>query len=102
MPGNYAPPAAPFKSQNECRLPALCLPLPSWHWGWILGWRETPPKRPSRFSLGNWTCLNVLILDLALYVSMGEQARWLKIALRVTGSWIIAIGLMVLAFTFRK
>jgi urease accessory protein len=60
------------------------------------------PKKTIKILFGNWICLNVLIFDLAIYVSMGAQARWLRIALRVAGSWIIAIGLMVLAFTFRK
>ena len=50
----------------------------------------------------NWISLSVLIFDLAIYVSLGAEAKWLKIALRVVGSWIIAISLLVLAFSFRK
>lgn len=52
--------------------------------------------------LGNWISLIVLIADLAIYVSLGGEAKWLKIALRIAGSWIIAISLLVLAFSFRK
>ena len=52
--------------------------------------------------LGNWISLNLLIFDLAFYVTLGGQAAWLKIALRVAGSWLIAISLMVLAFSFRS
>ena len=52
--------------------------------------------------VGNWISLIVLIADLAIYVSLGGEAKWLKIALRIIGSWIIAIALMVLAFSFRK
>jgi hydrogenase/urease accessory protein HupE len=50
---------------------------------------------------GTWISLNAVLFDLAIYVSLGAQAKWLQIALRVVGSWIIAIALMVLAFSFR-
>jgi len=52
--------------------------------------------------LGNWISLAVLVYDVAIYVSLGGEAKWLNIALRVAGSWIIAIALMVLAFAFRN
>jgi len=51
--------------------------------------------------LGNWISLVVLVCDIAIYVSLGGEAKWLKIALRVLGSWIIAISLLVLAFALR-
>jgi len=60
------------------------------------------PASTMKILLGNWISLNLLIFDLAIYVTMGKQANWLKIALRVAGSWLIAISLMVLAFSFRK
>ncbi len=52
--------------------------------------------------MGNWVSLIVLIADLAIYVSLAGEAKWLKIALRIVGSWIIAISLMMLAFSIRK
>jgi len=52
--------------------------------------------------LGNWISLAVLVCDIAIYVSLGGEAKWLKVALRIFGSWIIAISLLVLAFSFRK
>jgi urease accessory protein len=52
--------------------------------------------------LGNWTSLVVLVCDVAIYVSLGGEAKWLKVALRIAGSWIIAISLLVLAFSFRR
>ena len=52
--------------------------------------------------LGNWISLVVLVCDVAIYVSLGGEAKWLKIALRIAGSWIIAISLLVLALSFRK
>lgn len=51
---------------------------------------------------GNWISLTVLVADIAIYLSLGRELKWLKIALRIAGSWIIAIALMVLAFSFRK
>lgn len=51
---------------------------------------------------GNWISLVVLVYDIAIYVSLGGEAKWLKVGLRIFGSWIIAISLMVLAFSFRK
>jgi len=52
--------------------------------------------------LGNWVSLAVLVCDIAIYVSLGGEAKWLKVALRIAGSWIIAISLLVLAFSFRR
>ena len=51
--------------------------------------------------LGNWISLVVLTYDIALYVSLGGEKKWLKVALRIAGSWIIAISLLVLAFSLR-
>lgn len=51
--------------------------------------------------LGNWISLGLLVTDLAIYVTFGANAKWLTIALRIAGSWIIAIALMVLAFSLR-
>lgn len=55
----------------------------------------------AKILLGNWISLVVLVYDIAIYVSLGGEAKWLKIALRVIGSWIIAISLLVLAFSLR-
>ena len=51
--------------------------------------------------LGNWISLALLVVDLAIYVTFGANAKWLTIAIRIVGSWIIAIALMVLAFSLR-
>jgi hydrogenase/urease accessory protein HupE len=53
-------------------------------------------------TLGNWISLVVPVCDIAIYVSLGGEAKWLKVALRIAGSWLIAISLLVLAFSFRK
>jgi hypothetical protein len=52
--------------------------------------------------LGNWIILVVMVCDVAIYVSLGGEAKWLKVALRIAGSWIIAISLLVLAFSIRR
>lgn len=51
--------------------------------------------------VGNWISLVVLVCDVAIYISLGGEAKWLKVALRIAGSWIIAISLLVLAFSLR-
>ncbi|HRI12488.1 MAG TPA: HupE/UreJ family protein [Verrucomicrobiota bacterium] len=52
--------------------------------------------------LGTWISLAVLIVDIAIYVNLGRKFRWLRIAIQIAGSWIVAISLMMLAFYFRK
>jgi urease accessory protein len=52
--------------------------------------------------LANWISLNVLVADVAIYLSLIGAAKWLKIALRIVGSWMIAIGVLVLAFALRR
>jgi urease accessory protein len=50
---------------------------------------------------GNWLSINVLIFDLAIYISLGAHRPWLRIALRIAGSWMMAIALMMLAFALK-
>jgi len=52
--------------------------------------------------LGTWVCLMIVVFDLAVYVSSGVKKKWIRIGVRVLGSWIIAISLLVLAFALRK
>lgn len=52
--------------------------------------------------VANWISLNVLVADVAIYVGLLGAAKWFKIALRIAGSWMIAIGVMVLAFALRR
>lgn len=51
--------------------------------------------------LGTWVALAVLIIDIPIYVGLGQGLPWLRIATRIAGSWIVAITLMMLAFHFR-
>lgn len=52
--------------------------------------------------LGTWLVMNALIAYLAMVASNGADKRWARTAIRVFGSWIVAISLMVLAFMLRK
>jgi hydrogenase/urease accessory protein HupE len=53
---------------------------------------------------GTWVSLNILFLSLIYYVSLAAEAQkqWLAIGIRVAGSWILAISVLMLAFALRK
>lgn len=51
--------------------------------------------------LGTWSCLVVAVFTLSYYISLCTK-MWMRVGIRVLGSWIIAISLLVLAFSFRK
>lgn len=51
---------------------------------------------------GTWLSLNAAVFYIAVCASNGADKKWAKAAIRVLGSWIIAISLMVLAFSLRK
>jgi hydrogenase/urease accessory protein HupE len=52
--------------------------------------------------LGTWLCLLIVVFDLAAYVAYGAKKKWIRVGVRVLGSWIIAISLLVLAFALKK
>jgi hydrogenase/urease accessory protein HupE len=62
---------------------------------------NVPPGAAFKTLFANWLSLVVLVCDVAIYVSLARGAGWMNIALRVAGSWIIAIALMALAFALR-
>jgi hydrogenase/urease accessory protein HupE len=86
------PPPLPFCAISAAA--ALALGLDS-------GAEPGPASTIAKTLLGNWISLIVLVYDVAIYVSLGGEAKWLKVALRIAGSWLIAISLLVLAFSFR-
>ena len=51
---------------------------------------------------GIWTCFVIAVLSLSYYVSLCTKWNWTRIGIRVLGSWIIAISLLMLAFSLRK
>lgn len=51
---------------------------------------------------GTWLAVNALVFYIAICASNGANKQWAQIAIRVLGSWIIAISFMVLAFALKK
>ncbi len=52
--------------------------------------------------LGTWLSVNVAVVYLAICASNGADKKWARTGIRVVGSWIVAISLLVLAFSLRK
>jgi urease accessory protein len=57
-----------------------------------------------RMLCGTLAGVVVFLFTTAFYTSMAmeQKRKWLHIALRVAGSWIVAISLLMLAFALRK
>jgi hydrogenase/urease accessory protein HupE len=49
---------------------------------------------------GNWVCLVVVIGYLAFYSALLPPQPWTRTAFRIAGSWIVAIGVLVLALSW--
>jgi hydrogenase/urease accessory protein HupE len=54
--------------------------------------------------LGTWVSLSLGLVNIAYYVSLAAERRqkWMSIGLRIAGSWIVAISLLMLAFSLRR
>jgi urease accessory protein len=54
--------------------------------------------------LGTWLAMFLVLLNIAHYTSLAAEKnkQWIHIGIRVAGSWIVAISLLVLAFALRK
>lgn len=52
---------------------------------------------------GTWVSLGLGLVNIAYYVSLAaaSQMQWLRIGIRVAGSWIFAISLLMVAFALR-
>ena len=51
---------------------------------------------------GTWLIIVFIVFDIAYYASFAARKKWSKVGLRIIGSWIIAISLLVLAFALKK
>jgi urease accessory protein len=49
--------------------------------------------------LGTWIMVIFLVFDIAYYTSLAMRGNWPRLGVRILGSWIIAISLMVLALS---
>ena len=71
----------------------------------VLGLDSSPESGTAsmmiKMLLGTWISLLVLVCDVAFYASLCQK-KWLKIGIRILGSWIIAISFMVLAFYWKS
>jgi len=52
--------------------------------------------------LGNWLSMNAVTFYLAICASNGADKQWARTGIRVIGSWIIAVSLLVLAFALKR
>jgi hydrogenase/urease accessory protein HupE len=65
------------------------------------GLESTVEANAPKTLLGNWLSMNAVTFYLAVCVSHGANQSWARAGIRVLGSWIIAISLLVLAFTLK-
>ncbi len=78
-----------------CGLAAACIGLDS-------GVEDQATVATVKMLLGTWLVINALVAYLAMVASNAADRTWARTAIRIIGSWIIAISLMVLAFALRK
>ena len=51
--------------------------------------------------LGTWVTVVVLVANVAYYVSLCPPRQWMRIGMRILGSWLAAASVLVLAFYLR-
>lgn len=51
---------------------------------------------------GTWLAMNGIACYLAVCASHGAEKAWARTGIRVIGSWIVAISMLLLAFALRK
>ena len=51
--------------------------------------------------IASWIALNLAVANFAFYTSICPQRQWLQIGIRVAGSWIAAICMLLLAFSLK-
>ena len=49
--------------------------------------------------VGTWLMVIFLLFDVAYYTSLATRSHWPKVGVRIVGSWIIAISLLILALS---
>lgn len=61
----------------------------------------TPGASVAKILSATWASLVLCLVNAAFYVSLLPPVRWIQIGVRVLGSWIVAIALLMLAFALR-
>ena len=49
-----------------------------------------------------WVCLTLCVANVAFYSSYLPKHQWVQTGIRVVGSWIVAIALLMLAFSLKR
>ncbi len=95
-------------------LVALAAPLPPWvrlaacaAAGLALGLDSgvdpgTTSVAMARILIATWVSLMLCVGDIAFYSSRLPAYHWVQTGIRVVGSWIVAIALLMLAFSLRR
>jgi urease accessory protein len=87
----------------EKPLPPLAYCILSAAAGFAIGFDSAPEPNSIgvliKTLLGTWVMIIFLVFDIAYYTSLAMRWRWPRVGIRVLGSWIIAISLMVLALS---
>ncbi len=95
-------------------LVALAVPLPSWvrltacaAAGLALGSDSgadpgTTGMVMARMLFATWVSLTLCVGNTAFYSSRLPSYQWVQTGIRVVGSWIVAIALLMLAFALRR
>jgi urease accessory protein len=86
---------APVLSSALCAAGALVIGLDS-------GTQSPAAIAMAKALVGTWISQLVVLADLAFYVSFWSKKKWVKVGVRVVGSWIIAISFLVLALELKK
>lgn len=89
-------PAPAWIRLSVCAVAALLLGLDS---GVDPG---TPPLSAAKILAATWVGLVLCVVNAAFYVSLLPGVYWLRIGVRVLGSWIVAIAMLMLAFALRR
>ncbi|RMH15862.1 MAG: hypothetical protein D6698_10565 [Gammaproteobacteria bacterium] len=92
---------------------ASAYPIPTWLQLTLLGLTalllgldsavdKAIPTGHLQILFGTWLCLNLAIYNIAFYSAFCDRKKWSQIGLRVLGSWLAAIAVLVLAFALKK
>ena len=61
-----------------------------------------PGIAAAKILFATWTSLVLLVVNIAFYVSLLPKPQWVQTGVRIAGSWIVAIALLMLAFALRR
>lgn len=80
----------------------LLLVLPAVGIGLDSGFGSLPMIVACEVLFATWVCLLVMVGYIAFYVSLLPARQWSRIGVRILGSWIVAISVLILAFFLKN